>query len=487
MRLRVEVLSGSREGFRRVYEGPRVTVGRDPAADLQFDPEEDRAVSARHAALVYEGGRWLVRDLGSRNGTFVDGERVEGERPLRSDDRVQFGTGGPRVRVHELPAGAESGGPAAREPPDTRPMDGEDGRPASGESRTPGSRTAELRRKITRRGRGLVTLSVIMVALVGLGAAYVLSDGLSGSSGGERPAPDPRADSALTAANRELDSLRGRVAGLQEALRSSRRRVASIREKLRRARREESASTGSGEADGPSPEELQRRLDSAVADLRRRRVAVELDFSAIEADHWRALARVFVQGSDGRVATATGFSVRSDGLLITSRHAVLEEDGTPAPKIGVQFARSDQVWPGKLVATTDGADLALLRVENVVGEVPTITELSARPDTLSAGSPVAVMGYSRKESAGSEESSSGRLPRPGIDGGILVGKGGDLFEVRGFGAKGGSGSPIFDASGQVIGVLRGGTEERGGQSVLVAVPAPVVRGLLSTVLERREP
>jgi pSer/pThr/pTyr-binding forkhead associated (FHA) protein len=50
-----------------------VTIGRDEDNDLVLDYP---SVSGRHAELSYVGGRWLVRDLDSSNGTFVDGERV---------------------------------------------------------------------------------------------------------------------------------------------------------------------------------------------------------------------------------------------------------------------------------------------------------------------------------------------------------------------------------------------------------------------------
>lgn len=53
--------------------GRRTTVGRSPAAHVVV---ADARVSAAHAVIVWEGGAWHVRDLGSRNGTFLGGERV---------------------------------------------------------------------------------------------------------------------------------------------------------------------------------------------------------------------------------------------------------------------------------------------------------------------------------------------------------------------------------------------------------------------------
>jgi hypothetical protein len=64
-------------------------VGRGPGASgLRL---EERNVSRRHARFVRAGALALVEDLGSRNGTFVNGVRVEGRRRLQSGDRVSIG------------------------------------------------------------------------------------------------------------------------------------------------------------------------------------------------------------------------------------------------------------------------------------------------------------------------------------------------------------------------------------------------------------
>lgn len=69
-------------------EGDRVTVGRAPENDITIDDPE---ASAIHAALDRLAGSWSVRDLSSRNGTFVNGGRVLTERPLRRGDEIRIG------------------------------------------------------------------------------------------------------------------------------------------------------------------------------------------------------------------------------------------------------------------------------------------------------------------------------------------------------------------------------------------------------------
>ena len=69
---------------------PRLLVGRSAACQLRLD---DRHVSGEHATVAWTGLFWEVRDLGSRNGTYVDGTRLEPGQSarLRSGTRVAFG------------------------------------------------------------------------------------------------------------------------------------------------------------------------------------------------------------------------------------------------------------------------------------------------------------------------------------------------------------------------------------------------------------
>ncbi len=69
-------------------ERERLLIGRGPLSDfLVADP----TVSKRHALLTYGLGRWSIRDLGSTNGTFVNGWRVVDEAELQPGDVVTLG------------------------------------------------------------------------------------------------------------------------------------------------------------------------------------------------------------------------------------------------------------------------------------------------------------------------------------------------------------------------------------------------------------
>jgi hypothetical protein len=68
--------------------GDRATIGSSEAADIVV---ADDSVSRVHALLEWLAGSWFVEDLGSRNGTFVNGERVQLRMVVRSADEMRLG------------------------------------------------------------------------------------------------------------------------------------------------------------------------------------------------------------------------------------------------------------------------------------------------------------------------------------------------------------------------------------------------------------
>jgi hypothetical protein len=66
-----------------------LTVGRGGGCQIVLP--DDTFVSQVHARLFQRDGRTFVEDLGSRNGTFVNGARIDAPTRLRRGDRVQFG------------------------------------------------------------------------------------------------------------------------------------------------------------------------------------------------------------------------------------------------------------------------------------------------------------------------------------------------------------------------------------------------------------
>lgn len=79
------------------------TIGRDAACDLVL---LDMTVSRSHAGLRREAGGWLLSDVGSTNGTRLNGWRVTGPVPLRAGDKITFGSMTMVVTEHAQSAGA---------------------------------------------------------------------------------------------------------------------------------------------------------------------------------------------------------------------------------------------------------------------------------------------------------------------------------------------------------------------------------------------
>jgi hypothetical protein len=85
--LAVILRSGDDGGRRLLLTGSRLTVGRSPANDLIV---ADTTVSREHAVFVLRGDTWWIVDMGSTNGTRVNGLRAA-EQPLGPGDRIEFG------------------------------------------------------------------------------------------------------------------------------------------------------------------------------------------------------------------------------------------------------------------------------------------------------------------------------------------------------------------------------------------------------------
>jgi len=77
------------DGFGRAHPVPvKMRVGRNPGNEIRILTS---VVSHEHVELQRSGERWVVRDLGSHNGTYVNGERVQGKQELRHEAVLQVG------------------------------------------------------------------------------------------------------------------------------------------------------------------------------------------------------------------------------------------------------------------------------------------------------------------------------------------------------------------------------------------------------------
>lgn len=96
--VRVELRDG--RGDAVSVQASEFVIGRGDDCAVKF---EDRAVSRSHARVFHRDGSWRIRDLGSTNGTWVDGDRVE-ETVLPESCRVRVNERGPTLHLSLLPA-----------------------------------------------------------------------------------------------------------------------------------------------------------------------------------------------------------------------------------------------------------------------------------------------------------------------------------------------------------------------------------------------
>ena len=95
------VQRGPGAGRTFTIDAPTITVGRHGQCDLQVN---DTWVSRQHARITWGGAGYLIEDLNTVNGTYVNGERISRPRSLRSGDIVRLGT--------QVELGFQAGAPA---------------------------------------------------------------------------------------------------------------------------------------------------------------------------------------------------------------------------------------------------------------------------------------------------------------------------------------------------------------------------------------
>lgn len=106
----IRVESGPAAGATATVQAAQAVIGRDAdSCDLALP--DDATVSRRHAALSFEGGRWLLRDLGSKNGTFLPADA--GPQPVETAVPIplggQFLVGSALISLHPIPVEAPAG------------------------------------------------------------------------------------------------------------------------------------------------------------------------------------------------------------------------------------------------------------------------------------------------------------------------------------------------------------------------------------------
>jgi S1-C subfamily serine protease len=450
-------LSGARAGQIEAFRKGYIGLGRHPLSDVRFDAERDLDVSSRHAAIVRKPEGFVLQDLGSRNGTFVNGMRITGDTLLKSGDVIGFGANGPALEFDvietdvDLPATAAAEALADRA---SSPREVFHAAPAEPRSTAPRQSTgvriaAEVARQ-TAKLRRTTKVLIALLLIVGTGFTWIQIDGRR------------RARESQTMTLHVQTELQG----VRDALKAA-------QEETARLRREMEASGG----DAVAVARLRAELDAVE---RRRRALGGVDYRAISHKNQDAVAIVLVEYSDGERFSGTAFAVDSMGTMITNKHILNGDDGTKTPRrLGVIFSGSTQFWRAELVGVSPDADVGVFQVL-IKGGTPRVTGLAKSREGLERGDPVAILGYPLGFDLPMEAQGGKPIAEPTLTVGTVSKALTAVVQVDAYGAPGSSGSPIFDREGKVIAVLYGGERESNGK-IIFAVPAYLVSDYLKSL------
>ena len=111
--IRLRQTTGADSGREFEFNQDLIRLGRMPDSDVNFDPEVDLDASGRHAEIRNEDGRYLLIDTGSRNGTWLNGQRIK-HAALNSGDEIEFGRGGPKLSIASVRNRPSSRSPTGR-------------------------------------------------------------------------------------------------------------------------------------------------------------------------------------------------------------------------------------------------------------------------------------------------------------------------------------------------------------------------------------
>lgn len=473
------VQSGPRTGHRLRLDADFATLGRHPSSDLQFDPERDLDVSARHAAVFRQGGTYVVRDLGSTNGTWLNGARVRSDTTLEPGDRIRLGARGPEVEFtlttveHRPPPRMTDPLPSPAPPAvSTTPVTAAAApTPPKPPSRAPGDEPdtdlrirMEVARQTDQLRRRIGTVLLLLVVAAGSVAGWFLY-----RASLERQAvlaERNRLLSRVDSLERGLGGAADQAEGLRLALDSARLATASLR-----------ALVGSGGGNPDSLAALEDRINAAIVQHGRLIDAAGFDVADLVEANTTATVMVFAQFDDGRIISATGFVARSvgdTGWVATTRHSITDQSGRPAWRIVVTLPGRRSVYRARTIRLHDTLDLAVFRIYSAAG-IPSVSRLE--PRLADVGDPVAVMGYPHGLDLPMMSDSLGPLLSPTTNTGTVTRSLETLLQFDGYGAAGASGSPVFGVTGGVVGMLYGGQAGTGGR-VVYAVPAARLLELL---------
>jgi pSer/pThr/pTyr-binding forkhead associated (FHA) protein/V8-like Glu-specific endopeptidase len=451
--IELRVLSGARAGTRESFDKPPVTIGRHAASDFRFDPEIELDVSTKHAELHDNGGVWTIHDQNSTNGTYVNGERIAGERRLNDGDVVSFGAHGPRVEMCGIRRAGNT--PAS---PRTSVQEAPKGRVDTSVrvAIAVEEQTRTMRRSFMVAGGALIVVGAL---------AFIVWQRQAAARENELIALFAHSESTLAAlqqtivSNRPGDSTY--TAALKQELDARKRDLAQARQQI-----------AAGTATTGSVSELSKKMDRTA--LMQQSLA-QIDVAKVHDLNDPAVA-MLASDFDGKFLAGTAFGITPAGLLITNRHVVRTEAGVAAQRLMVIYANTNKWLRARVVRVSDTEDLALIQVEDA-GKYPVVAGVSRGGALARVGAPVASIGYPGATDTPMEGTGMNITARTTSTRGSVSKRLDDVLQIDSYAGHGSSGSPVFDTAGHVVGVIWGGDKESNGR-IVYAVPAQKIAAFI---------
>jgi pSer/pThr/pTyr-binding forkhead associated (FHA) protein/S1-C subfamily serine protease len=520
-------LLATSSGKRFEARGTRIRLGRGRECEIQPVEANDIVVSRVHAELtVGTSGGLVIRDVESKNGTYLNGERITKPMPIRLGDKIMLGHGGPVLLVEGMGTAPHKAVPRPPQPAGVGQktvigMIGEALAKARDERKRGGRGTTAFMKAVReevgsdarRKIRWLTALVVFLVLLLGsgvYGVYWLLSSQMEHTTQAVRTAEDSaRAESDRL--RRELDAARAAAAPAAEVetlrvkLVAAESRTAQLQAALDRAQQALGQQLAAGEARREDAQRDVQRLRDQLTDAERRApsqamidslrqavgaaetqaASLDAKMRAIRGTDFAGMAQQD-QGAVGLITVSfagdrydgTGFVISPDGYMLTNWHVVADSVHTQPDTTWVTMADQSLAHFADVVATSRERDVALIKIRGYQGSF--LSSIDWAGTKARQGEPAALIGYP----AGSGFARDRALVvRTSMTAGILSRVTPDLIQFDGMTTGGSSGSPVFNADGEVVSVHRAGLKQ--GPGFALSVPVRYAIPLMPPVLRQR--
>ena len=506
-------------GKRYEARGTRIRLGRGSECEVQPVAAGDTIVSRVHAELtVGPSGGLVVRDAESKNGTFLNGERITRAMPVRLGDKIMLGQGGPVLLVEGM------GTAPVKAVPRPQPGGGLGQQTVMGmigQALAKARRPTDFMRAVAeevgkdarRKVRWLTALVILLVLMLGggvYGVYWLLSVQAEHTEQALRTAEDSaRAESERL--RRELAEARAAAAPaaqvdlLRTQLEAAQARTTQLQAALDRAQQALGAQLAVGETRREEAQrDLQRMREQLAAaerrapsqglidSLRRAVSAAETQTANLDAKMRAIRATDFAgiaqqnQGAVGLITVSlggsyydgTGFIISPDGYMLTNWHVVADSTHAQPDTIWVTMADQSLGRFADVIATSNERDVALVKIRGYQG--PSLAAIDWKGTKARQGEPAALIGYPAGSGFARDRAS---VVRTSMTAGILSRVTADLIQFDGMTTGGSSGSPVFNADGEVISVHRAGLRQ--GPGFALSVPVKYAIPLMPPALRQR--